>query len=164
MEHYLPSYAGDRYALSDAAKKRAVADEVAILATGRIDGNLEERYGELFRCVAQLPAKPPVDIDSVLSRYVSDYIHELQGLVIGKPQWGKDQIIAHFAVSPARVGNLILLDEFERRSADEFAAVLRIEGPQVRFVDVSHETNAGMRRFNFQVRPETASGLRGPVR
>ena len=156
LEHYPPSYSGDRYALSDGAKKTAVTAEVAMLATGTIDNGLEKRYDELFQCVAGLPAKPPVDIESVLSAYVSDYIHELQGLVIGKPDWGNDRLIAHFAASQARLGRLISLVEFERRTAGEFVAVLKIAGPQARFVDVSHETNAGMRRFTFRFESKAA--------
>ena len=115
LEHYLPTYSGDSYTLSDSAKKTAVAAEVAKLASGTIDDVLEERYGELFRCIAALPAKPPVDIESVLRAYVGDYIHALQGLVIGKPDWGKDQIVAYFAASPAGHEKLISLVEFGKR-------------------------------------------------
>jgi hypothetical protein len=156
LEHYLPSFSGDRFALSDGAKKAAVAAEVDILASGRIDDSLEERYGELFKCIAALPAKPPVDIESVLSGYVSAYIHDLQGLVINNPDWGKDRIIAHFAASQVGLGKLISLVVFERHKAAEFTALLRIAGPQPRFVEVSHETNAGMRRFKFRLAPEVA--------
>jgi hypothetical protein len=49
IEHYAPSYTGDRYALNDGAKKKAVAAEIALLtrwataaavrvALGRADG------------------------------------------------------------------------------------------------------------------------------
>jgi hypothetical protein len=50
------------------------------------------------------------------------------------------------------LGKLITLAEFERPKDGEFQAVLKIAGPRLRLVDVSHETNAGMRRFTF--RPE----------
>ncbi|HUG80467.1 MAG TPA: AAA family ATPase [Bryobacterales bacterium] len=156
LEHYLPSYSGDRYALNDGAKKTAVAAEVALLATGTVDEILAERYGELFRCIAKLPAKPPVDTESVLRAYVSGYIHDLQGLVVSKPDWDKDQIITHFKSSQTGLGKLIMLAEFERPKDNEFRAVLKIAGPQARFVDVSHETNAGMRLFKFRFEPEVA--------
>jgi AAA domain, putative AbiEii toxin, Type IV TA system len=161
LEHYLPSYSGDRYALSDGAKKTAVAAEVALLATGAVDNCLEDRYGELFRCIERLPAKPPVDTENVLRGYVSGYIHELQGLVVSKPDWGKDQIIAHFNSSQSGLGKLITLTEFERPKDGEFLAVLKIAGPQSRLVDVSHETNAGMRRFAFRSEAEPAAVVRG---
>jgi hypothetical protein len=156
LEHYLPSYSGSRYALSDGAKKTAVAAEVALLMTGAIDASLEQRYGELFRCIAALPAKPPIDIESVLRRYVSSYIHELQGLVVSKPDWGKDQIIVHFASVQSGVGKLVELAEFEKLREGEFQAVLKIAGPKPRLVDVSHETNAGMQRITFRSEPEAA--------
>lgn len=152
LEHYLPSYAGERYALNDAAKKAAVAAEVDILATGEFDDRLAERYGELFKCIQILPARLPVDTDRILRRYVSNYIHELQNLVITKPDWGKDQIVEHFKSSPAGLGKLITLAEFESPKQGEFQAVLKISEPQGRVVDVSQETNAGMQRFSF--RPE----------
>jgi len=144
------------YALNDAAKKAAVAAEVALLATGAIDDRLAERYGDLFPCIAALPARPPVDTESVLRAYVSGYIHELQGLVVSKPDWGGDQIIAHFASSPTGLGKLITLAEFERPKEGEFHAVLKIAGPEARYVDISQETNAGMRRFSFRQEPAPA--------
>ncbi|RWN99186.1 MAG: hypothetical protein EOS06_19630 [Mesorhizobium sp.] len=157
LEHYLPSYRGNRYSLNDGAKKTAVAAEVTLLATGTIDDNLEERYGELFQCISSLPAKPPVDTESVLRAYVSGYIHELQGLVVSKPDWGKEQIISHFGSSPTGLGKLIALAKFERPAEGEFQAVLKIAGPRAQLVDVSQETNAGMRRFAFRSEPaETA--------
>jgi hypothetical protein len=153
LEHYLPSYVGARYALNDAAKKKAVASEVELLATGAVDSTLAERYGELFECIKALPAKPPVDTDSVLRAYVSNYIHDLQGLVVSKPDWGSEQFGAHFRASQDGLGKLITLVEFERPNESEFRAVLRITGPQGLHVDVTQDTNAGMRRFTFRTEP-----------
>ncbi|MGD9544479.1 MAG: hypothetical protein AB7F41_00620 [Methylocystis sp.] len=153
LEHYLPSYEGHRYALNEGGKKKAVAGEIALLATGEFDDRLAERYGELFKCIEALPAKPPVDTESVLRGYVSNYIHELQGLVVSHPHWRSEQIVAHFEASQTGLGKLITLEEFERPREGEFRAVLKIAGPQGHLVDVSHDTNAGMRRFAF--RPET---------
>jgi predicted ATPase len=150
LEHYLPSYSGSRYAPSDSAKKTAVATEVALLSSGAIDESLADRYGELFRCIAALPAKPPVDTEVILRGYVSSYIHELQGLVVSKTDWSKDQIIEHFKMSPAGLARLISLLEFDRLGDSQFRAVLRIAGSPTRLVDVSHETNAGMRHFTFR--------------
>jgi len=150
LEHYLPSYAGDRHVLNDDAKKKAVTEEVALLATGTIDESLASRYGELFKCIEALPAKPPVDTEKILVGYVSDYIHDLQGLVLSRPDWGKAQIVAHFDLSQKGLGKLITLHEFERPRQGEFSATLKIAGPKGRLVDVSHETNAGMRRFTFR--------------
>jgi hypothetical protein len=153
LEHYLPSYAGDRYNLSDGAKRSAVATEVAMLATGQHDSILATRFGELFEHIAALPGSPPVDVESVLRGYVSAYIHELQGLVLNKSDWTREQMSEHFDKSQTRIGKLISLTTFERPRAGEFRAVLEITGPQKSRVEVSHETNAGMRRFTFQPMP-----------
>lgn len=150
LEHYLPSYSGDRYSLSDAAKKKAVAAEIELLAAGKVDDCLAARYGDLFVCIEMLPAKPPVDTESVLRAYVSNYIHELQGLVVSKPEWTKDHITAQFQSSETGLGKLIALEEFERLKGGEFRAVLKVVGAEDRYVDISHETNAGMRRFSFR--------------
>lgn len=153
LEHHLPSYVGDRYRLSAGAKKAAVEAEVVLLTSGALDNNLAERYGDLFRCIAALPSKPPVDVESVLRGYVGNYIHELQGLVVSKPDFGTDQIIAHFSASQSGLGKLVTLYKFERLKDMQFHAVLRVSVPQARFVDVTHETNAGMRWFNFRSEP-----------
>jgi AAA ATPase domain len=150
LEHYLPSYAGERFALNDSAKKSAVAAEVALLATGAFDTAMGERYGELFECVEMLPAKPPVDIESVLRSYVSNYIHELQGLIVSNPNWGKENLVTHFTSSPTGLGKLITLAEFQKQGDTEFRAVLRIGGQPSRIVDATHQTNAGMRDFTFR--------------
>ncbi len=151
LEHYLPLYSGDRYALNDSAKKTAVAAEVELLSTGSVDGSLAARYGELFKCIEALPAKPPVDVESVLRTYVGNYVHQLQGLVLNKPDWDKDKIISHFASSSNGLAKLITLVQFARPKNGEFEAVLEVSGKPRRLVDVSHETNAGMHRFSFRV-------------
>jgi hypothetical protein len=137
LEHHLPSYSGERYALNDSAKKKAVAAEISLLANGAADDRLAERYGELFSCIEALPAKPPVDTESVLRGYVGKYIHDLQGLVINKPDWGKEQIITHFESLQKGLNKLIALAEFERPREGEFRAVLKIAGAEQRFVEVS---------------------------
>jgi predicted ATPase len=152
LEHHLPQYQGHRYSLSEASKKKAVYEEIELLASGSYDDSLAERYGELFSIITKFPSKPPVDTDSVLRRYIGDYIHELQGLVVGKPDWDKTQIVAHFAASSAGLNKLITLSEFTRGQKDgEFNAVLTIGGVTSRSVVVSHDTNAGMRRFDLRV-------------
>lgn len=161
LEHYLPSYESDRYVLSDGAKKKAVAAEVELLATGKLDSDLAKRYGELFNCIEMMPAKPPVDTQGVLRRYVGSYVHELQGFVVSKSDWGIEQIVAHFDSSPTGVGKLIKLLEFKRMNPKEFRAVLKITGPQGLLVDVTHETNAGMQQFTFRSETEVNKSAMG---
>jgi hypothetical protein len=150
LEHYLPSYQGDRYALSDAAKRAAVDTEVALLSSGALDCVLAERYGDLFAKVTALPAKAPVDTDSVLMRYLGDYVHGLQGLVIAHPDWGAERFNAHFSASSLGLGKLFSVSEFVRKNGNEFNATIAVVGPEVRIARVSHDTNAGMRRIELE--------------
>lgn len=150
LEHYLPSYAGHRYTLNDSAKKAAVAAEVELLATGAFDECLADRYGELYKSILAMPAKPPVDTESVLRAYVSEYIHDLQGIVVSKPDWDMLAIDAHLQAANSGLSKLITLSEFERTQPNEFKAVLKIAGSSSRVVDVTHDTNAGMRKFSFR--------------
>ena len=148
IEHYLPSYKGDLYDLTEAGKRKAVQDEVAALATGVHDDELSSRFGILFETICRLPAKAPVDTDAVLVGYLSDYVHELQGLVINHSTWEKIEINAHFEKASSGLGKLFTLKSFSRKNRNQFDAVVSVSGPtEPRVVRVSHETNAGMRGF-----------------
>jgi hypothetical protein len=150
LEHYLPSYVGDRYSLNDSAKRKAVEEEVARLVAGEIDAVLQSRYGALFDAIALLPAKEPVDTDAVLFAYLSDYVHQLQGLVLTQPSWEKDQINLHFASASNGFGKLFETAQFCRESPEKFSATIKILGIDGRTTKVNHETNAGMRRFELE--------------
>lgn len=156
LEHYLPSYQGHRYSLNEGAKRNAVNAEVTQLASGQFDDDLSERYGALFANISRLPAKPPVDTDAVLSAYLSDYVHQLQGLVLTHPEWLAGQLNAHFGASANGLGKLFEIAEFQRAGRDEFAATIQVRGVDLRTVRVTHETNAGMRRFVLESAPAPA--------
>ena len=149
LEHYLPSYQGDRYSLSDSSKRGAVEAEVALLSSGEYDGALPERYGALFNNIAALPGKTPVDTDTVLLRYLGDYVHQLQGLVIAHPDWGMEQFNTHFSSSTAGLGRIFAVSQFERNGG-VFSATIGIFEAESRIVRISHETNAGMQRFDIE--------------
>jgi hypothetical protein len=150
IEHYLPSYSGHRYALSDSAKRAAVETEVSLLSSGTLDDQLAERYGGLFDNIRALPAKAPVDTDAVLTEYLGDYIHRLQGLVIDHPQWMAEQINARFSADSSGLGKLFNLAEFRRAEGNAFSAIITIIGPEARRVQISQDTNAGMRKFTIE--------------
>jgi hypothetical protein len=150
LEHYLPSYNGHRYSLPEAAKRTAVEAEVTGLSEGQFDEVLARRYRALFDNIARLPAKAPVDTDAVLLGYLSDYIHHLQGLVLTHEDWGLTQLNAHFVTSSTGLGKLFQITEFDRHERIQFSATVRVGGLDRRIVHVSHDTNAGMRKFALQ--------------
>jgi hypothetical protein len=127
-----------------------VEAEVALLSQGGLDSELATRYGALFDNVASLPAKPPVDTDAVLLRYLGDYVHQFQGLVLINHDWGLEQLKSQLSVTTAGLGKLFEIEKFERPEERQFLARVRIREPNRRFVDISHDTNAGMRRFEFK--------------
>jgi predicted ATPase len=151
IEHFLPSYTGNPYKLEDAAKRRAVEAEVTLLSSNSVAEGLALRYGALFINIERLPAKPSVDTDSVLLKYLGDYVHQLQGLVVGNPNWTLEEINVHFtSAGTATLGKLFAIEKFSRGEKTDFAATIRINEPAKRFIRVSHETNAGMRKFDLQ--------------
>ncbi len=156
LEHYLPSYEGDRYSLNEGAKRNAVNAELIKLASGKLDDALSERYGDLFSNITFLPAKAPVDTDTVLLGYLSDYVHQLQGLVVTHPEWLREHLNAHFGAAANGLGKLFEIAEFNRAGRDEFEAIIHLQGVDRRTVRVTHDTNAGMRRFVLESAPAPA--------
>uniref|UniRef100_UPI0013C348B8 ATP-dependent nuclease n=1 Tax=Rhizobium terrae TaxID=2171756 RepID=UPI0013C348B8 len=128
LEHHLPLYVGDRYHLADASKVAAVSAEVAELSLGAHDGELEARYGELFENIARLPAKAPVDTDSVLIGYLADYVHDVQGRIISNPDWGAEQLNAFFAASSSGIAKLFQVSDFKKTGEKQFVATVTVQG------------------------------------
>lgn len=156
LEHYLPSYTGSRYSLNDEAKRRAVDSEIQLLADGALDRCLRDRYGVLFDKICKLPAKPPVDMDAVLLTHLGDYIYQLQRLVLIHPKWKAEQLNAHFAEVPSKLGKLFEVTEFQRKAEREFGATIRVLRVHKSIVRITHETNAAMRSFALEPLPQVA--------
>jgi len=158
LERYLPSYCGDPYVLPDDAKRNAVASEIQLMADGMTEGEMEDRYGALYRVVCELPSKLSVDTEAVLRNYIGDYIHQLQSALVRNPSWQRGQAQAYMnQVQPAatRVFSIQELErDKEKESSDkEFRAVIAIAemlGQGKRFVRVDHKTNAGMGGFEIE--------------
>lgn len=153
IERYLPCYCGDKYELTDDAKRRAISDEIQKLSKPLTEKELLSRYGELYNAVCALPSKSDVDVDPVLRNYLSDYIHELQKIVVDNSFWNQDQIQSRLnTLQPSLVG-VFSIREFERRQQSEFKATIEIAemlGQGKRFTQVTHRTNAGMGEFEFE--------------
>ena len=153
LEHYLPSYCGCPYNLKEDAKRTAVENELNYLAfNSNID--LKDRYKELFDSICQLPSKPPVNIEATLNKYLGDYIHEFQGLIISHSEWSIDEFNTYFAKTASGFGKLFKVKTLDRTGANEFKAIISVSGlTDTWTVDISHDTNAGMRKFSLQASP-----------
>ena len=97
LEQYLPSYAGDRYNLTDEAKRRAVFAEIDEMK-GMTAKELPTRYGELYTAVCALPSRANVDLDPVLRDYLSHYILDLQLAIVNNPVWELEQVQGHMNI------------------------------------------------------------------
>jgi hypothetical protein len=148
---------GHRYALEESAKRAAVEAEVLALSQGTHDAELPARYGTLYENIARLPAKPPVDTDTVLLGYLADYIHDVQGRVLANPEWDMDQLNVHFRGVSSGIGKLFEITRFVRHSENQFSATVRAIGSDGRIAEISHNTNAGMRRFELRAATSQAA-------
>ncbi len=153
LERYLPKYTGDDYKLEDAAKRKAVGEEMEEMAKAMTASDLASRYGELYEAVCALPSKGSVDIERVLRNYLGDYIHDLQTTLVNHPTWSLDQIQAHLNTIQQATIKVFSIQELNRGSDKEFNAIVKIAemfGQKQRLVHVDHRTNAGMGDFKIE--------------
>ena len=101
-------------------------------------------------------ATPEVDTDATLERYLENYVHELQGLVLDHPSWSADELNAYFANVASGLGQLFTVSALNRTGDDNFEVTISVPGPtSARVICVSQHTNAGMRKFSFEAGPVT---------
>ncbi len=149
IERYLPCFAGDLLQPKPDAKRHAVFAELKKLQ-GICESDehirkttLTDRYGELYEVVRKLPSKEQVDLDAVLRRYLSDYVHELQKVVAANPDYAREQIDAQLHDHPMVKNNLVSLQDVQRNGNDRFVATIDISeilGGSRRSVEVSSDT------------------------
>ena len=150
LERYLPSYQGDQYQLNDRAKQSAVQAEIEFLASPHTYEELADRYGDLYSAVCRLPSSPDVDIAPVVRSYLSDYIHNLQKVVVANAGWQQDQIQQHINTSKPEIASVFSIRNFVRTGGKEFQATVEVSeslGLDKRVVHVDHKTNASMGDF-----------------
>lgn len=154
LEHYLPSYDGDPYSIPENVKRQVVEKEIEIISRGMRDDELNERYGDLYDAVCQLPAKLTVDTEPLLREYLGRYIHELQNAIAQNPEWTKEEVQIHLERVQSATTKVFSIQELNRKDATEFFAIIYIAkmlGDPPRSVAVSHQTNAGMGEFTLQI-------------
>jgi hypothetical protein len=81
LENYLPSYTGNRYIVTDAAKAKAFEIERDLLLSDTSCGTLQvaERYTGLSELLDKATSEPHVELDTQLSEVIGDWIHKVQG-------------------------------------------------------------------------------------
>ena len=152
IERYLPSFSGDLFDPNPAAKRNAVETELVMLQEicqtdeQDLDLALTGRYGELYEVVQKLPSKAPVDLDSVLRRYLSDYVHELQKVVAENSDWERERIDMHMQQHPLHKSDVVCLDSLQRGANGRFDATIGVsevvDGGR-RCLDINSDTTIG---------------------
>ena len=163
LERYLPSYGGDVYAPAEDAKQQAMDDEIQVLSKPMTEAELAVRYEDLFEAVCSMPSKTDVDVEPILRKYLSNYIHELQQTVINNPDWQLSQIQPRLNMSLPAVTTVFSIQQFKRCGGTRFEALVVVAemlGQPKRVVRVSERTNAGM--SDFQIEPCEGTNQRAP--
>jgi hypothetical protein len=74
--------------------------------------------------------------------------------VLSHPTWSSFELNTHFSGSASGLGKLFTISAFNRAGGSEFEATISISDPtNPRVVRVSHDTNAGMRKFILEPAP-----------
>ena len=153
IERYLPSFSGDLFAPSPEAKRVAVQAELGELQRiihqtddSSRDSVLADRYGALYEVIHKLPSKVQVDFDGVLRNHLSDYVHELQKVVVGNPDWECDQIYKSMLNHPLQKSGVVQIDRFQRGANGHFEATIGVSekvGSSRRCLEVNSDTTIG---------------------
>ena len=165
IERYLPYFAGDLLHPNPDAKRNAVFAEIKELQ--RIcesdnlsrESTLTDRYGELYEVVKKLPSKTQVNLDVVLRRYLSDYIHELQKAVTTNPDWEHKRIEVHMSSHPLPKSGIVSFQSFQRDGNGRFEATIGVSkmlGEGCRNVEISSDTTIVNMPKLRQVEPDAA--------
>jgi AAA domain, putative AbiEii toxin, Type IV TA system len=126
IERYLPAYGGDFYVLSDEAKRQAVTDEIGEMSKQMTPTALLDRYGELYENICLLPSKMGVGVDTVLRRYLSGYIHDLQSIVVTHPEWSLEEIRRRLNVMQVSATKVFAIADWNRGKGNDFSATITV--------------------------------------
>jgi len=161
IERYLRSFSGNLFVLRPEAKRVAVEDELEelqkIIRETDIpsrDDELVKRYGALYGVVRKLPSKAPVDFDVILRKHLSDYVHELQKVVVVNPDWEYDRINRSMSGQPLQMSGVVGLNSFQREANGHFKAVIVVTekmGGSLRYLKVDSGTTIGNMGKFFRV-------------
>ena len=146
LERYLPSFEGDIYRPTQESKNQAFEAELKTLlgfwkcpAESR-ENLLQDRYGDLYSVIKRLPSKSDVDIDATLRRHLSDFIHEVQKVVIGNSKIDVNDIEIKLKEQPLVKSGVVSIRRLDHNSSNGFTATIEIKemfgkGPRVLEVD-----------------------------
>lgn len=151
LEDYLPAYQGAHYGKkSDGAKTSSVDKEIlALQSSPHSETELKARYGALFDNILKLPAKTKIDMDAVLKRHLSKYVHSIQTAFTRNPELSEAELQSALNREKKYIHNFSV-ENYLRTGNSSFEVDIRIFcGGTIRRTRVSDQTVAGMLRFEL---------------
>ena len=161
IERYLPSFSSNSFCPDSDAKRNAVNCELdqlhELTKTNEQDVNdvLNRRYNELYQIIQRLPSMNPVSIESTLRNYLSDYVHELQKIVVNSPDWDYQKINQIMSENPLQKNGVVRLDSFQRESKCQFKATITVSNN----LDVNHRSIQVSETTTIRNLGESLSGI-----
>jgi hypothetical protein len=152
LEHYLPSYTGNIYEVSDSIKRKTIETEIELLFSTLTVEELDSRYGYLFEVIKSLPAEQKVDYLLPIKNHLSSLIYKIQKGV-------QSGLIKSGETIPNYIGNewnsykrILEITSLNVESKIKFVCNIQILdkwGLGERILTINETTNSGMGQFEL---------------
>lgn len=152
LEHYLPSYTGNIYEISDSVKKQTIEKEIEILfATLNVE-DLETRYGYLFEIIKALPAEPKVDYLKPIKSHLGSFIYNIQKGIQSGLLKSADTIPNYIGNDWNSLSRILEIISLNVVSNTKFTCIIKILdkwGLGEMTLTINEKTNSGMGQFDL---------------
>lgn len=152
LEHYLPTYTGNIYEVSDGIKRQTIEKEIELLFSTLKVEELDVRYGYLFEIIKSLPAEQTVDYLLPIKNHLGSLIYQIQkGVQAG--------LIKSAETIPNYIGNewksykrILDITSLNVESKTKFSCEIKILdkwGLGEMVLTINETTNSGMGQFEL---------------
>ena len=153
LERYLPLFKGSVFEPTSDQKREAVLSELEVMSGIETQEEMACRYTDLFEAIQSFPSKIAVDLEVVLRRRLSTYIHALQQTVMEHPNWGQREIQGRMNSTLPEYTDVFSIQRFVRLEDYKFQVTILVADlldQGLKYVEVSDQTNAGMGGFDIK--------------
>lgn len=99
LENYLPSFNGHPFDVTEQSKSDAFkAERDFLLGKGITSSDVSMRYADLVQVLDSVVESTTINIDTVLSYTIGDWVHRLQSAIVRKEIWDKPSLERHSAL------------------------------------------------------------------
>lgn len=124
LEHYLPSFDGDPYHVSDTVKWQTFSHEQEVLKN-LDDSEIASRYVDLVALLDRIVVPSHVEHDTILEREVAEWVHAVQMAVLRDGIRDQGSLEAHAVVAKATLSPVWTIVEF-KPSTDGFFCRIKL--------------------------------------